>query len=941
MTRADQYRATRKEQALWLLERLVPDTAINNVAFALRVEGRFRTPDLQAALDTVVDRYEVLRAVFVEDEGTLTKRVEPAMLIPLTESEVPEAELQPALDGFAAVPFALDGQPLLRVRLVRTPTADVLCVVAHHLIFDAISSTILLRSVIAVYEQIGRGLPPLADTIPARAEPSASEQSLAFWRSQLDGFIPGHQELALRGDLVGDGRLRGGAVTRDLSAESLEALRALQKQVRCPEAAVLLAAYAVLLTRHGAGHDVVLGAPVDVRQEKTPSSIGYHINVVPIRLTLDRADTFRSLARRCRDTFLAALAHADASVDDLLAELPRLGSSWRDTLYRHLFNYVVDTDGSELTVDGMPARTVGVENGNSKFDLELFVTSRPGGVRLRVAYYRGALRHEDAERFLDRFEALLLAVAADPESELAGFDAWDSADHHVITAANGRDADPVRESALEAIATQVVHSPDATAVIERGQKTTYAQLWRSACGTAEQLRRQGAGRGDRVRVSADRGVAWLTGVLGVWLAEATCVLGPAGGTAGEWRVPEPDPTQPGAPIAEQYDAKLPDTADLGAFTTPADDRAPGTVTVNHYALASCLAGLAAQLNVEPADAMSWDAPTDAPASVIEALLPLTCGAAVVVDDDTAGGRRVVLGGDVDSASQARAASATADAAVLVHGWPATSFWSFSRRVTPTDSGANAGYPMPGVEVVVLGGGGRSLPVGVVGEICVLGRRLADAEPGDARFADHHRYGTHYRTGQLGRWLADGSVEFLGRIDRHVNIRGTVLALDQIEAQLRRLSGDARVVAGKGDEAVLAVVAGLSDRLAVENHLRSLLPSAVASRVVSVQQIPLRPDGTVDYAELRRMAAVSAADDVPRAGLGSLETTLLRIWQALLPEVDVTPETHFFLEGGHSLLAAKLAQDIEEVSGVGLELPDIFEHPTPAALARHLQAASAA
>lgn len=431
--------ATGKEKALWLLEELVPGTGINNIGIAVQVAGRLRPDALSASVAIMLDRYQTLRTVFYAAEAELVKEVVPAgsLEVGIEPIELGGDPLDRTLSAFVGRPFTLAGQPLVRVGRAAHPDGDILCLAVHHLVFDAISIGLFLQAFIGVYAAGQPGDPPeergVALAHDTGLAPAPRPASLDYWRENLRGFDPGGLGLWCGTPHVRKPLMTGGTVTHTLSQRTRDALPGLQREVRAPVAAVLLAAYYALLAAHGAGPDLIVGSPVDVRGAQAAPAIGYHVNVVPLRLRVDLTESFRQLARRTRDVFLAALGHADLSVDDMTADLPRTGSSWQSTLYRHMFNFLPDTTAGELVIDGMPARLLPVDNGFSKFDLELFVV--PGQPDIRFRYRDEILARDDVTAMLSRYEAILAGAAADPDRPVGEL-AWSEQDRAVISAAS-------------------------------------------------------------------------------------------------------------------------------------------------------------------------------------------------------------------------------------------------------------------------------------------------------------------------------------------------------------------------------------------------------------------------------------------------------------------------------------------------------------------------
>ncbi len=431
---------TNKEKALWLMEELVPGAGINNLGFALHVAGRLRPDALREALAVVVARTEALRTVFRAGGADLVKEILPADSAEVSEVtveplELSGAELEKDLTAFVDRPFPLEGDLLIRAGHARGPDGDLFCLGVHHLAFDMTSAALFLQEFLPVYEAIVAGRP----VPPAPARPSAGVESrprpadLEYWRENLSGFTPGTLDLWCGRPRVHRPMMRGDYARHPLSGEALAAIGQLQRKLRAPVAAVLLAAYSALLVAHGAGADLVVGTPVDVRGENS-GAIGYHVNVVPIRMQVDLAAGFGPLVRHARDAFLGAMAHAHTSVEELTGELPGIGSTWQTALYRHLFNFVPDSPVTELAVAGHSARLLRVDNPYSKFDLELVASQTTPEIQFR--YSTENLDRADVVALLRRLDALLVAAARSPDRPLAETAGWSDTDRETVERAH-------------------------------------------------------------------------------------------------------------------------------------------------------------------------------------------------------------------------------------------------------------------------------------------------------------------------------------------------------------------------------------------------------------------------------------------------------------------------------------------------------------------------
>jgi amino acid adenylation domain-containing protein len=282
-----------------------------------------------------------------------------------------------------------------------------------------------------------------------------------------------------------------------------------------------------------------------------------------------------------------------------------------------------------------------------------------------------------------------------------------------------------------------------------------------------------------------------------------------------------------------------------------------------------------------------------------------------------------------------------------------------------------GRPIANVKLYVVDGSGRLVPAGVAGELWLGGAGLARGYRGRAALTAERFVpdpfgespgGRLYRTGDRVRWLRDGRLEFLGRLDHQVKIRGLRIELGEIETVLRehpRIGqavvvlredgpGERRLVAYLTDAPAAAPPAGGTGEAGepwtaaeLRRHLRRRLPEFMVPRsFVTLTALPLTASGKVD-----RRALPAPAPDAHGGGAGTrvaprtpLEELLAGIWSEVLGGVEVGVEDNFFDLGGHSLLATQMTSRLRSSLGFELPLRALFEAPTIAALAALMESA---
>ncbi|HYR07877.1 MAG TPA: amino acid adenylation domain-containing protein, partial [Longimicrobium sp.] len=277
-----------------------------------------------------------------------------------------------------------------------------------------------------------------------------------------------------------------------------------------------------------------------------------------------------------------------------------------------------------------------------------------------------------------------------------------------------------------------------------------------------------------------------------------------------------------------------------------------------------------------------------------------------------------------------------------------STWTLRRAGGPT----TIGRPISNTRAYVLGAALLPLPVGVPGELYLGGRGLARGylgRPGltAERFVPDPFSSAPgarlYRTGDRARWRADGAIEYLGRLDHQVKVRGFRIELGEIEVVLRQAPGiaDCAVVVREdeaGEKRVVAYVAGDVEADALRAHLRRSLPEyMVPSAFVALERLPLTPNGKLDRKALPAPELRSAEDRyvAPRT---PVEEALAGIWAEGLRLERVGVTERFFDLGGHSLLATRVVSRVREMFGVEVPLRALFEGPTVADMAGHVDVA---
>ncbi|WP_327047438.1 amino acid adenylation domain-containing protein [Microbispora sp. NBC_01189] len=524
------------EQAqMWLGARFAEGAPAPNATIGLRLAGPLDVRALTIALDTLVERHEILRTVY-EGDGPEPRQVVldpgPAPLDVVDLRDLPGSEREERareITSRAAVErFDLETGPVHRTTLVRLGDEDhVLMFVCHHIACDGWSVGIIVDELTTVYAAAHKGRPAGVAPPPLQYADYAAwsrreltgerrERRLAYWRERLDGAASVELPIARTDQAIPEGR-RSDCHLFTLPEEVLRALREAGGPGTTPFVA-LLTVFSMALARY-TGQDDLTIATVDGgrRRVELEPVLGCFVNALPLRADLSGNPSFREAAAGVRRRLGEALTN----------HLPfsELAGALRD---RDARNFSLSTVGFSLRVfrdqrgrwPGLEASVWAHEVDDFTYDLALLVHLNGGGdPELYLTYQKDRFDADAVARLAGHYRALAERIAAAPDTPLADLDLLTDAERDLALGAWNDSARPYPDVALPELLERHAGS-DAVAVAFEGRTTTYAELHARANQVAHLLRERGIGPEDTVGVLLDRSPELIACLLGVWKAGA-------------------------------------------------------------------------------------------------------------------------------------------------------------------------------------------------------------------------------------------------------------------------------------------------------------------------------------------------------------------------------------------------------------------------------------
>ncbi|MBB5857515.1 non-ribosomal peptide synthase/polyketide synthase [Amycolatopsis umgeniensis] len=977
------------QQRLWFLDEFEPGGSEYLSPTALLLRGELDVDALNRTLDFLVARHESLRTTFDAVDGRGFQYVHEPYHVDLPVEDFDEH----ALAREASRPFDLRTGPLLRARLFRRSAGEhVLLLVLHHIVTDGWSSGVLAAELDAGYAALARGEEPRLPELPVQYADFASWQRelldgpeltghLDHWRDRLAGLEP--LELPTDRPRPAVRTTEGEWAGFDIPADVAAKLRELANTQDGTLFMTLVAACQVLLAGWAGQEDVAVGTVTAGRERaELQRLVGFFVNTLTLRSTVDGKRSFREFLARVRTVVLDAFAHQDVPFERVVDAVQPVRDPSRTPLFQAMV--VLQNTGDRPGSGALVAGEVALPAVSATFDLLVQFEQDGDALHGAINYSTGLFDAATIDRLIARLRALLALLAAEPDRPMATLPLVPRGELDQLRAWNDTARDVPAASLAQLVEAQTRRTPTAPALLSDTGSLTFAELNARANRLARLLARRGAGPERIVAVRLPRSVALVVTELAVAKTGAAFLPVDPGYPAErvEFMLRDADPV---LVVDRELDAAGYDDTDPGTPVDPAQPAyviytsgstgRPKGVVVSHAGLASFSAAEIEHCEVRPGDRVLAFSSPSFDASILELCLSLPAGAALVIppegpllgtpladvlrrqrvthalippialatvpETDLPDFRTVIVGGDTCPASLV---DRWAPGRRMINAYgptESTVVTSWSEPLTPGGT-PPIGAPIPNTEVHVLDTALRPVPIGTTGELFVTGAGLARGylnRPGLTadRFVANPfgaRGGRMYRTGDLVRWATTGGLEFVGRVDEQVKVRGFRVELGEIETALRRHPSvrDAVVVARAvgGHKRLVAYVVGEATELRA--FLGETLPDyLVPSLFVPVDAIPITANGKVGRAALPvpDPSSVRGAEHVePRT---ETEESLATLWAEVLGLDRVGVTDNFFDLGGDSILSIQVVHRARQ-AGLAMRSKDLFTHQTVAELA---------
>jgi len=1019
------------QRRLWILSQINEANVAYNTPALYVFEGDLNKEALSYSFDKLIERHEVLRTSFKEDEsGEVRQFIRSTdeikfkiSFLDLRWEEDPEVKVKSFVQEEMIRPFDLASGPLVRAALYQVKDGKwIFTCVMHHIISDAWSMGVLIRELLSLYNAYDKGednpLPFLriqykdyAAWQQQQSGGTSFKEHREYWLNHLKGELP---VFGLSGDKSRPAfkSYNGGVVSQPINAKVNKDLKNLCHQQGCTLFMGLLATVNTLLYRYTDQDDIIIGSSIAGREHADlEDQIGFYANTLALRSQFSGGNSYKELLENIKQVTLAAYEHQAYPFDELVDEL----QLHRDMSRGALFDVMVVLQNTDIdyTREWQNLGKLKVssylegEQVVSRFDLAFNFIEVEGRLQTDIVYNSDIFSRSMIERLAGHFERLLASIVESPSLPINQLEFLSVEEKGRLLEAFGRSVVnfPEDRTVVDLFEAQAAATPEAIALVFEDRELTYGELNKKSDRLANYLRTScGVGRDDLVGILLDRSEGMFIALLGILKSGGAYVaiepdipdvrkefiltdtgirvlitqtdyifnLGYYGGVvfAIDIQLDTLD-TSAAIPRAE---IKPEDLAYV--LYTSGSTGQPKGVMISHRSLVDYTYGILERTNIGECRSFGL-------VSTIAADL----GNTVIYPSLCTGGRlQIFSAADVmDPAKMVRYSpdclkivpshwkalqegeqlflpskclifggeQLTADVIEIIrlnkgtckvynHYGPSET--TIGKLIRPVDMGSSEikislGRPFCNTTIYIVDTQCRLLPIGVPGEICIGGEGLARGywnkpELTVEKFVSDpfRKNGRMYKTGDLGRWLEDGTVEFLGRKDDQVKIRGYRIELGEIGSVLTGYRNiESAVVlarpnkAGEKELVAYMVSQGTVNTLDIRSYLSERLPAyMVPGHYMQLEVLPLTANGKVDRKKLPDPEGLDRGDEVeyiaPRT---ATEEKLALIWEEVLGRERIGIKDDFFVLGGHSLRATRLASQIHKQFEVKIDFHELF------------------
>lgn len=531
------YDVSPQQKRAWILSQFKEGSVAYNTSGAYLIEGKLDHAAFDRAFDSLVERHESLRTVFIEVKGEPKQKIIPPgglklsiQRIELGFEEEKENRLKQIIKQQEVKQFDLSNGPLLSVTLIRTEeNVHIFLFIIHHIISDGWSIDVLFNDILALYNAYSQmkdnPLKPLRiqykDYTEWEAEEQKSEQfkkHRSYWMEKLGGTLP---VLELPSDVLRPAiqSFNGDKVLLKINKELTKSLNELCRKHDCTLFMGLVTVINVLFYRYTGQRDIILGFPIAGRKHADlEEQIGYYVNTLPLRTQFEHDDTFEKLLCSVKRTTLEAYEHQQYHFDRLVSEL----NPKRDLSRNAIFDVMVvlqnigRKNDEDVTANGLRVKKYEIEQYTSKMDMLFEFIEEGDEISVSIEFNSDIYFKNCMERMACHLVNLIRYFTGQSQAAISEADYICADEVEFINKFNATGTDYPKDICIHQVFEKVAgECPEKMALIVNDTKLTYGELNVRSSRLATYLRKQGAGRDCIIGICMKRSVEMIVAIFAI------------------------------------------------------------------------------------------------------------------------------------------------------------------------------------------------------------------------------------------------------------------------------------------------------------------------------------------------------------------------------------------------------------------------------------------
>ncbi|MBE2223591.1 MAG: AMP-binding protein, partial [Anaerolineae bacterium] len=522
------------QQRLWFLDQMEPDSTTFSLPVTMRLTGVLNVAALEESIRRIVQRHEVLRTTFSQENGRPVQIIHPTIDDYLTQIDLSSYPAHEHLDMAVNLieadfdqPFDLANDQLIRSKLFKLAETDhILLISLHHIITDRWSIALMWHELTSIYNELVTGKQSSLPHLPIQYADYAAWQQLwlesedyqaqlAYWQKQLSGTLPTF-DLPLDHPRPVHAANRGGTFQRILPADLVQKIRQISQAHGATLYMTMLAALKTLLFRYTGQEDLLIGTSIANRNhEEIINLIGFFVNTLLLRTDLSGQPSFLALLDRVKQVTLDAFANQDMPVEKLIELLHPNRDGGQAALFDVLFIFqnTPDAEGelAHIKTDPFP-----LDFERAMFDLTWYVVEQAEGLEIDIEYDADLFERSTIDRLVTHFQCLLESIAAAPHEPISLLAMLPTQEQAVLAEWGHGKSVPLPSGCVHHwFEAQAAAIPDKTAVSHQSQQLSYAQLNARANQLAHYLIEKGIAPDTIVGLHVPRSIEMIVALLGI------------------------------------------------------------------------------------------------------------------------------------------------------------------------------------------------------------------------------------------------------------------------------------------------------------------------------------------------------------------------------------------------------------------------------------------